>query len=63
MTEQQSTSTSVIRVVIVDDHPVFREGLQMIIDRQADIECIGEAETAVQCLTLVELEQTPPMSW
>jgi len=60
MTDHQSTTTSAIKVIIVDDHPVFREGLRMVIDRQTDMDCIGEAETAAQCLSMVEPGQTPP---
>jgi DNA-binding NarL/FixJ family response regulator len=31
------------KVLIVDDHPVVREGLAMLIDRQPDLEVCGEA--------------------
>lgn len=60
MTDQLSTATSAIKVIIVDDHPVFREGLRMVIDRQEDMECVGEAETAAQCLAMVEPTQILP---
>jgi DNA-binding NarL/FixJ family response regulator len=32
-----------IRVLIVDDHSVFRDGLKVAIDRENDMEVIGEA--------------------
>ncbi len=32
-----------VRVVLVDDHPMFREGLRFVLDRAADIEVVGEA--------------------
>jgi DNA-binding NarL/FixJ family response regulator len=32
-----------IRVVIVDDHPVVREGLAALINRRADMKVVGEA--------------------
>jgi DNA-binding NarL/FixJ family response regulator len=35
----------VIRVLIADDHPVFRGGLVALLDRVASIEVVGEAET------------------
>ncbi len=39
-----------IPIMIVDDHPVVREGLTAIIDRQADMKVIGEAGTAKEAL-------------
>src|SRR3954454_14847294 len=35
-----------IRVLIVDDHAVFRAGLRMLIDAEDDLEAVGEAGTA-----------------
>jgi two-component system, NarL family, response regulator NreC len=35
-----------VRVLIVDDHAVFRAGLRMLIDAEADMEAVGEAGTA-----------------
>jgi len=35
------------RIFIVDDHPLVREGLRQIINRQDDLECCGEAEGVV----------------
>ena len=32
-----------IRVLIVDDHALFRRGLQMVLESEADIEVVGEA--------------------
>jgi DNA-binding NarL/FixJ family response regulator len=34
-----------IRVLIVDDHAVFRAGLKMLIDAELDMEAVGEAGT------------------
>lgn len=36
----------VIRVVLVDDHPVVREGLRTFLDLHEDVEVVGEAATA-----------------
>ena len=32
-----------IRVLIADDHPLFREGMRGRLDRVADVEVVGEA--------------------
>lgn len=41
------------RVLIVDDHPVMREGLRTLVSRQHDLAVCGEAETARQALEFV----------
>lgn len=35
-----------VRILIVDDHAVFRAGLRMLIDAEDDLEAVGEAGTA-----------------
>jgi len=42
-----------LRVVIVDDHPLFREGLRSVLARQADISIVGEADEGDQAITLI----------
>jgi DNA-binding NarL/FixJ family response regulator len=42
------------RILIVDDHPMMREGLRQLIEREADLEVCGEAEDAVAALSLAE---------
>jgi DNA-binding NarL/FixJ family response regulator len=41
-----------IRVLIVDDHPVYRDGLRGLVDRAPDLELVGEAETGAQAVEL-----------
>ncbi|MFC2044999.1 HD domain-containing phosphohydrolase [Chloroflexota bacterium] len=40
-----------IRVFLVDDHQVIREGLRHILEVEADIEVVGEAATAEEALS------------
>jgi two-component system invasion response regulator UvrY len=46
-----------IRVLIVDDHPVVRKGLLQILAQEPDIAVAVEAETAAKMLDLVREEQ------
>jgi two-component system, NarL family, response regulator LiaR len=43
-----------IRVAVVDDHPVVREGLVLILQTQPDFEIVGEGETGPDAIDLVE---------
>jgi DNA-binding NarL/FixJ family response regulator len=43
-----------IKVIIVDDHPVVRRGLKQIIGDEPDMEVTGEAENAGECFSLVQ---------
>lgn len=42
------------RVLVVDDHPILREGLRGLIDQQADLVVCGEAGTVDNALRLVQ---------
>jgi two-component system, NarL family, invasion response regulator UvrY len=42
-----------IKVIIVDDHPVVRRGLKQIIEDEPDMEVAGEAQNAKECFALV----------
>ncbi|RSN29430.1 DNA-binding response regulator [Amycolatopsis sp. WAC 01416] len=42
-----------VRLVIVDDHPVVRDGLRGMLGTQPDLEIVGEAASGVEALTVV----------
>ena len=50
LTQQHGAPWSIL---IVDDHPIFRKGIAMLLENESDIIISGEAETAAQAMGLV----------
>jgi len=45
-------SSSPVRVIIADDHPVFREGLRLLLDLDPKIRVVGEAQDGQEAADL-----------
>lgn len=43
-----------IRIVLADDHAVFRSGLRALLEKEADLEIVGEAGTGPLAIEVVE---------
>lgn len=41
-----------IRVLVADDHPIFRQGLRGILEAEPDIDVVGEAQDGKQAIAL-----------
>jgi DNA-binding NarL/FixJ family response regulator len=42
----------VLRVIVVDDHPVVREGLRAMLDAEPDLDVVGEAGSGAEAIAL-----------
>lgn len=45
--------TQQIRLVIADDHPIFRDGLRRLLEAEADLKVLGEASDGAEAVKLV----------
>lgn len=52
------TSRQPIRILIVDDHPIVRQGLHSLLSNHPDLQIVAEAEQAQQALAIAR--QDPP---
>ena len=43
-----------MRLLIVDDHALFREGLAGLLSYQGDLSVVGEAESADEAIVILE---------
>jgi DNA-binding NarL/FixJ family response regulator len=48
------TSNLMKKIIIVDDHPILREGLERVIGAEAELDVCGTAATVQEALRLVE---------
>ncbi len=50
----RSQETLKKKILIVDDHPILRKGLSMLINQEADLAVRGEAEDARKAMEMIE---------
>ncbi len=50
----KQTADQALRVLIVDDHALFRRGLQMVLKQETDIDVVGEAEDGHEAVQKAE---------
>ncbi len=47
-------NTKTIKVVIVDDHPIIRKGLRLLINQESDMEVLAEIDNPQDAINVVE---------
>jgi DNA-binding NarL/FixJ family response regulator len=48
---EKTEQTERLRVLVCDDHALFRRGLQMVLEQEDDLELVGEASDGVEVVT------------
>jgi DNA-binding NarL/FixJ family response regulator len=48
---------AIVRLLIVDDHPIVRQGLERLVEREPDLEVVAEAATADEALQAVDSQE------
>lgn len=51
--ERSEKVTGPVRIMMVDDHAIVRQGLRAILEREPDLEVVAEASTAAEALVVV----------
>jgi two-component system nitrate/nitrite response regulator NarL len=52
-----SIQTGTVRILVVDDHAILRQGLRMLVEAEAGFAIVGEAEDGTKALALAASEQ------
>ena len=60
--QSRDPRTQLMRILIADDHGIVRSGLRMLIERQSDMEVIGEASDGAEARDFAIREQAPEVS-
>jgi len=51
------SAPNAIRIALVDDHRLVRDGLRLLVENESDLTVVGEAEDRQQAFALIEREQ------
>jgi DNA-binding NarL/FixJ family response regulator len=57
MTSTPLKASSAIRILLVDDHAMFREGVKLLLQRESQLDVVGEAGSPEEALDLAAREK------
>ena len=60
-TSESAPASATRKVLIVDDHPLIRQGIGAVVNGQSDLEICGEAESAAEALRAIA-DETPDVA-
>ena len=63
MKRQPSKQASKWRILIAEDHPLFRAGLVQLINRERDLCCCGETDTVEKMKARIDYDLAYLRSW
>ncbi|MCE5277105.1 MAG: response regulator transcription factor [Planctomycetaceae bacterium] len=58
MSQPPETQDKKTRLLLVDDHPIVRQGIAMLVSKESDMEVCAEASSAAEALAMIK--QTEP---
>ncbi len=53
-TGQQADSEALVTIVLIDDHAILRQGLRSLLEREHDLQVVGEASSPGEALVVVQ---------
>lgn len=53
-TTKITTSKNVFRIVVIDDHPILRQGIVQLINEQKDFTVVGQTDEAKKAVSLIQ---------
>ena len=57
MAKEPIRTEDAVRILLVDDHPIVRQGLRMLVSQESDMRVCGEAASASEALTAMSKTQ------
>jgi two-component system, NarL family, response regulator DegU len=63
MTDMGVSTENLVRLVIIDDHAMFREGLVRVLEREQDLKVVGEFASSSEALQSLHESEADVRYW